>query len=474
MKKVNCEKVFFYFNELSRIPRGSGNTSAVSDYCARFARERGLEVIRDEYGNVIIKKDASLGYENAPVTILQGHLDMVCIAEEGREADFEKEPISVITDGGFLTADGTTLGADNGIAVAMILTILDSSDLPHPPLEAVLTTDEEVGLIGASNLDVSALRGRRLINMDSEEEGVITVSCAGGLRALARLSLTRGSFDGDCVKISVTGLRGGHSGIDINRGRANANKLIAAILKALSEKYDIRLADISGGLRDNAIPAQASAIVSIKGGDIHSVIEEETERIKERYADTEDGVRIELEAAEPCETFDKHSTDAAVSLIYESPDGVTAMSKDITGPVQTSLNLGTVRVCDGALEAAYSLRSSVNSEKAELCGRLFRIAEKYGGSVSTSGEYGAWEYRSVSPLRELATEVFADMYGKEPETAAIHAGLECGIFADKIEGLDAISIGPEILDVHTPDERLDIASAKRVYAYILEILKRTK
>ncbi len=465
-------KVFEFFNEISAIPRGSGNTDAVSDYCVKFAQERGLEVIRDSLGNVIIKKAASAGYERSEAVILQGHLDMVCIAEEGLNVDFEKEPVRLFTDGDWIRARGTTLGADDGIAVAMILAILDSDDTPHPPIEAVFTVDEEVGLTGAANLDVSRLSGSRMINIDSEEEGIITVSCAGGIRAEAHIDGLRETFDGEFIKITAGGMKGGHSGMEIDKGRANADRVLATAISEIEKRTDTRLASFNGGLRDNAIPSVAETVIAV--GDLSAVsdtLNTVSDRLGKEYGEN---IRFKIDSAAHEPVFDNRSTENIISAVLESPDGVQVMSADIEGLVETSLNLGIVKTTGDTVELVFMIRSSVETGKRELMDKLMSVIKKYGGEVALSGDYTAWEYRKYSPLRDIAVEAYKTVYGAEPQVAAIHAGLECGIFAGKIADFDAVSIGPDIIGAHTPDEKLGISSTKRVYEYVLEILKRLK
>lgn len=463
--------VLKYFEELSAIPHGSGNTDAASAYCVRFAEERGLEHYRDKEGNVIIKKPAAEGYETAPAVILQGHLDMVCLAEEGLKVDFENEPIRLFYDGDWIGAHGTTLGADDGIAIAMILAILNSDDISHPPLEAVFTVDEEVGMTGALSLDASLVNGKRMINIDSEEEGIITVACAGGVRISAKIPVSRKNVDGEFIKITAGGMPGGHSGMEIDKGIANADKVMAEVLDKIKAETDFRMVSFNGGLRDNAIPSRAEGIAAV--GDISvvsDILKSEQERLRARYGGE---ISLIYEPADCAPALDERFADNVLHLILESPDGVQAMSADIDGMVQTSLNLGIVKTEEEYVRLEYLIRSSVEAEKEALADRVSALIEKYGGSSERGGDYSAWEYRRNSPLREAAVETYREMYGSEPQTAAIHAGLECGIFAGKIEGFDAISIGPDMRDVHTPKERLNVSSARRVYEYVLEILKRS-
>ena len=471
LKNLEPQKVFYYFEELSKIPHGSGNTKAISDYCVSFAKERGLWVYQDELDNVVIKKSAYSGYENAPVTVLQGHIDMVCIADDGYEIDFKKEPIKLMTDGEWVWAKKTTLGGDDGIAVAMALAILDSDDIPHPALEVILTSDEEVGMEGAIGLDASVVSGRRVINIDSEAEGVITVSCAGGIRISGAIPLTKEKCGLKGFNITAGGLLGGHSGVEINEGRINANKALAMLLLEISKRGELLVSDFGGGVRDNAIPANAFAKIYADESCVNDSIALVLQKLGTEYKETDPDLKISCEPCEICSVFKE--TDRILKTLNESPDGVISMSKSIDGLVQTSLNMGIVRTNDNGFEVCFMIRSSVNEEKAVLGDKVVKIIEENGGMATLSGEYSAWEYRENSPLRKLAGEVFLDMYGREPVYEAIHAGLECGILGGKLDNMDAISIGPDLLDIHTPKERMNVKSVERVYKYVLEILKRS-
>ena len=469
--------VFHYFEELCAIPRGSGHTKAVSDWCAAFARARGLEYHQDALNNIIIIKEAAPGYEGAEPVILQGHLDMVCEKEPGCPKDMEREGLDLQVEGDWVSARGTTLGGDDGIAVAMCLALLDARDLPHPRLEAVLTVDEEVGMLGAAALDVSPLRGKTLINLDSEAEGVFTVSCAGGNRTACRLPVERESFGGARLTVTVGGLAGGHSGAEIHRGRANANCLLGRCLRAADRVCDLRLIGAEGGGKDNAIPAESRARIAVS----------DPEAVRKALAALEEDLRREYRAAEPGlflqveegpedgpRPMDRTSTRRAVCMLACLPNGVQAMSGDLPGLVQTSLNLGILETGEGELRAAFSVRSSLGSQKEALKDRLACLMEELGGRAEYSGDYPAWEYREESPLRERMAEVFREQYGHEPKIEAIHAGLECGLLAAKLPGLDCVSIGPDLPEIHTPRERMSISSVQRVWAFLLEVLRRSR
>ncbi len=465
LENLQPQRVFYYFEQLCAIPHGSGNTKAISDYCMAVAANLGLEAEQDALNNVIIRKPASRGKEhNAPV-ILQGHLDMVCEKEEDMAFDFTKDGLQLQVEGDLLSARGTTLGGDDGIAVAMALAILEDDTLTHPPLEALFTVDEETGMYGAAALDGSRLRGRTLINVDSEEEGVLTVGCAGGLRADIALEMIPTAVFAPCYRITIDGLAGGHSGVEIHKGRHNANKLMAELLATLE---DCMLLSLDGGEKDNVICNSCTAVVSTTA-DVAAAAEEFTRRMR-IPADPDGRVTVAPVTGEVV-GCDSISTAAALTMLCELPNGVQAMSQDVEGLVQTSLNLGTLHLQEDVLRVSFSLRSSLAAEKETLLQRLIAIAGKHGATVTTRGDYPAWEYRKDSPLRDKMVEIFTRLYGKAPQVSIIHAGLECGLLGQKLPGIDAVSIGPDLWDIHSPRERMSIASVERTYNYICEILK---
>ena len=476
LEQLEPRKVFRFFEELCAIPHGSRNCRAVSDWCVNFARERGLEHYQDQAGNVILIQQAAPGYEAEEPIILQGHLDMVCEKEPGCGKDMAKEGLDLCVEDGFVWARGTTLGGDDGIAVAMALAILDDPAIPHPRLEVVLTTEEEIGMLGAAALDVTPLRGRKLLNLDSEEEGIFTVSCAGGSVAACALPVTRAAFDGAALSVAVRGLTGGHSGTEIHKGRANAGVVLGRVLQAMAEKTELRLVSAAGGFKDNAIPVEASArVVASNEASARQAAEALAADLAREYAVADPGLRVEVTACPAPEMpMDKPSTDKALCMLTCLPNGVQAMSMDIPGLVQTSLNLGILTTEADTLTATFCVRSSVGSQKTMLHRRFRSLMEQLGGTVTITGDYPAWEYRSDSPLRDLMTEVFWEQYGSAPQIEAIHAGVECGILSGKLPGLDCVSIGPNLLDIHTPRERMEIASVQRVWRFVLEVLKRSK
>lgn len=468
--------VFRFFEELCAIPHGSTHTKAISDWCVAFAEARGLEHWQDAANNVVIIGKATPGYENAETIILQGHLDMVCEKAADCEKDMTREGLDLTIDGDYVYAKGTTLGGDDGIAVAMALAILDDASIPHPRIEAVFTTDEEIGMVGAEAMDMSPLKGRKLLNIDSEVEGILTVSCAGGNMSLCTLPVSRAAFAGTALSVTVDGLRGGHSGVEIDKGRANASVLCGRVLWEIGRKTDMRLVSVAGGLKDNAIPAAATAQVVVADEQAARAAASDLEKaLQNEFRVTDSAVRVTVQAAKNTETpMDEDSTARAVCVLTCMPNGIQTMSADIAGLVQTSLNLGVLNTRSDCLQASFCVRSSVATEKEMLKNRLVCLMEQLGGTVAFAGDYPAWEYKADSALRELMTAVFREQYGRDPKIEAIHAGLECGLFSGKLSGLDCVSIGPDMHDIHTPRERLSIASTQRVWKYVLEVLKRSK
>lgn len=453
-----------FFETLCAIPHGSRDTKAISDYCVRFAQERGLSWQQDASNNVIIRKPASPGYEDHPTVILQGHLDMVCEKDADCDIDFSKDGLRLRHDDTYIFADGTTLGGDDGIAVAYALAVLDSDTLKHPPLEAVFTVDEEIGMLGAAALDMSGLQGRVLLNIDSEDEGILTVSCAGGATSCLTVPVKRVPVQGNAWRVGVRGLTGGHSGVEINKGRANANRVLAAALQGLP----VTLCSIAGGSKDNAIPRASEAVVVSEADDFAALFA--ANAAKAALPETEQHAEFYCEPAEAGEMLAE--SEAVLGLLNAVPNGVQAMSGDIPGLVQTSLNLGILTTDADAVRLTFSVRSSVNREKFGLIDQLKALAARFGGSYSETGEYPAWEYQKDSRLREVMVEVFEAQYGRKPVVEAIHAGLECGIFSDRLPGLDAVSFGPQMHDIHTSRERLDIASTARTWDYLVAVLER--
>ena len=476
LEHLEPKSVFKFFEEMCAIPHGSSNTKQVSDWLVSFAKERGLEYDQDALNNVIIIREATPGYEAAEPVILQGHMDMVCEKAPDCTKDMETEGLDLAVEGDTVYAVGTTLGGDDGIAVAMALALLDAEDIPHPRIEAVFTVDEEIGMLGAADMDVSMLRGRRMLNLDSEAEGVFTVSCAGGNETKSNLPLSREPYEGVAVTITVGGLAGGHSGVEIDKGLGNSNLLMGRVLCAAAAKAELRLVAVNGGLKDNAIPRETVAtLVTREPETVLAVCRDLDAAFKNEYCVTDPGVFV---AAEEGKTdsmpMDQDSTRRVICFLTCVPGGIQAMSADIPGLVQTSLNLGILKTEEHRLVGANCVRSSVDSQKQMLVDRLTCLTELLGGTVEVHGDYAGWQYQQESPLRDLLTEVFVEQYGYEPKIEAIHAGVECGIFAGKLPGLDCVSLGPDLTEIHTCREKMHIASVQRLWALVLETLKRMK
>ena len=475
LENLEPKSVFGFFEQMSAIPHGSGNTKAVSDWMVSFAKERGLEYYQDELNNIIIIKEATPGYESADALIIQGHMDMVCEKAPDCQKDMAVEGLDLAIDGDMVYAKGTTLGGDDGIAVAMGLALLDADDIEHPRLELVVTVDEETGMYGAIGLDVTPLKGHRLLNIDSEDEGVFTVSCAGGNISRCHLPLVRAPFEGEALTITVDGLQGGHSGIEINKGRGNANMVMGRVLSAVFKKTDMRLIAVNGGQKDNAITCSCVASVLVTDVEaVRAVCSEMEEELKAEYIVTDPAVRVTVTAGEKALAMDETTTARAVCMLTCLPSGVQVMSADIEGLVQTSLNLGILTTDENEMLASFCVRSSMESQKAMMVDRLENLMKQLGGTVDVMGSYPGWAYQQESPLRDLLVEVYTEQYGKAPKVEAIHAGVECGMFVGKRPDLDCVSIGPDLRNVHTPRERMYIGSVQRTWKMLLEVLKRMK
>jgi len=476
LKELEPKEVFHYFEEICNIPHGSGNIEKISDYLVNFAKERNLFYIQDELKNVIIIKEASCGYEDAEPVIIQGHMDMVAVKTPECTIDMEKEPLELAIDGDYVYAKGTSLGGDDGIAVAYALALLDSTEIAHPRLEVVLTVDEETGMEGARGIDLSMLKGHKLLNLDSEEEGIFLTSCAGGARVKCELPLCWEEAEGTLYEVSIGGLLGGHSGSEIHKERGNSNSLFGRLLIESEEGTECRLVQIEGGLADNAIPRETKATILVleKEDVFEKNLRSFEGRVKKELESKDPGflVRIERKERVKREVFSKESTRKAAALLFSLPNGVQAMSMDVDGLVETSLNMGIVETKKEAFSIEFSVRSSVGSAKEMLIQKLTVITGLCGGVCFVSGSYPGWAYRKNSPLRDTMIRVYREMYGREPEIQAIHAGLECGLLAEKIPDLDCVSLGPDMKDIHTTEEKLSISSVKRVWEYCIEVLKQ--
>ncbi len=481
LEGLKPERVFYYFEEISNIPRCSGQEEKISNYLAGLGRKLGLETIQDEALNVIIKKPATPGYENSPTVILQGHMDMVCEKEEACNHDFSKDPLKLKVEGDFITADGTTLGADNGIAVAMCLALLEAKDVPHPPLEVLLTTDEEVGMGGAKGLNPNNLTGKILINIDSEEEGTALVSCAGGEDNLVTIPIQwqKGKAT-EAYYIKTAGLLGGHSGMEIDKGRGNANRIIARVLSYAKDKCNIELAHIEGGSKANAIPRNGSALVLVNKEEEDAflkAVDNIKEAIQKELAASEPAFSLVVEKAEEKveKVFTEDSFNRVMAALMLIPTGVQSMSMEMDELVESSCNMAIVNTEADQVTIRVSLRSSKESLKKFIAQQIETVAKLVKGAYKRNSSYPAWEYKEDSYIRGVFKKVYKEQFGKELEIKAIHAGLECGIFDEKFNGnLDMISFGPNMYGVHTPQEKLSISSVERTYQFLLAVLKEIK
>lgn len=469
---IHPENVFRFFEEISNVPRGSGNTEKMTEYLANFSYERNLDGGADDAGNVVIYKEGSAGYEGAAPVILQAHTDMVCAKKAESNHNFVNDPIELVLEGDVLRANGTTLGADDGIGVAMILAILDDPTLAHPPLECVFTVDEEIGMIGADSFDDSVLEGKRLINLDSEKEGTLVAGCAGGVRVDSDLPIGRAVIRGMPVMVEISGLRGGHSGAEIHKSRLNALKLIARYFRELEKEAAFSLCDISGGEKDNVIPVAARSHFVIEEDDLATVrtfTVKFEEKMRAEYAGEDDAVRVILESGHPhkISVMDPESQDRVIHFLLLLPCGV-AVLRD--GQVISSSNLGIARTGNGHFVTTSLVRSAIVSQRDALADKIAALTEYMKGNALYKEEYLPWAYTEKSELRRIMQAVAKEIFGKEMKVEISHGGLECGMFASRIKGLDAVSMGPDMEDVHTANERVSVSSVARTYDYLLKVL----
>lgn len=484
LSSLEPHKVFEYFEEICSIPHGSSNTKKISDYLVTFAMEHDLRYIKDQSNNVIIFKDGTPGYEASAPVMLQGHMDMVCEKDKDCNIDFERDGLELVLKDGIISANGTTLGGDDGIAVAYALAILDSSDIPHPPLEAVFTVDEEIGMLGAAAIDCSPLKSKIMLNLDSEDEGYLLVSCAGGVTAASHIPVSFiPAADKTLISINISGLLGGHSGVEIDKNRANANILFGRILYTLNKKLSFNLVSIEGGLKDNAIVKTAVAVIAVNESDIQTVkdcVSHMEDLFKHEYVVSDPDIKVAAEITDSSseaaanDMMDNISTNRVIAALVNMPYGIQGMSSNIEGLVESSLNLGILKTTDTEVVLSYCVRSSIASRKQEMLDKITSLTKLLSGYVTLTGDYPAWEYRQDSPLRDLMKDIFTEQYGRKPVIQALHAGVECGLFAGKIPDLDCVSFGPDMKDIHTTNESMDVESVKRTWEYTLEILKRLK
>lgn len=476
LQKLDYKNIFYYFEEISKIPRGSGDNQRISDYLVAFAKEQGLNYIQDELLNVIITKEASQGYENCPAVIIQGHMDMVCEKTPTSTHDFSKDGLELIVEGDWLHANNTTLGGDDGIAVAYALALLSDKELKSPKLEVVITTDEETGMYGAKGLDTSVFTGKYLINVDSENDDSVLTSCAGGLTGTTTLPITRTPVMGVKVNVELTGLRGGHSGVEIGNNRSNANKLLGRFLFDLRDALDFDLITMAGGSKDNVITRSSNADIVISEGELETLkaeIERLTAVYQKEFMASEPDLRVVVTVGEEgsYEVLGKGSFEKMLFILIQAPYGVQAMSASIPGLVETSLNLGIFKVEDDFVTYCFSIRSSISSAKHAISDKLKYLSEFLGADYVVRGEYPAWEYRADSKLRDLYSSTYTELVGSEIKIEAIHAGLECGLFYERLSDVDIISVGPNMSGIHTAQEKLSISSSVRVYQIIERVLK---
>lgn len=477
----NCEpkRVFHYFEEICKIPHGSGNTRQISDYLVQFAKNHDLKYIQDEMNNVVIYKPGTAGYENAPTVIVQGHMDMVCEKRPDVDHDFIKDGLNLSVEGDYVSANGTTLGGDDGIAVAYGLALLESDTIAHPPLEVFITVDEEIGLLGAVGFDCSVLKGRRFINLDSEAEGSLWISCAGGLSGISHIPVTRLEAKGEKLTVKISGLMGGHSGAEIDKNRANANSLLGKFLHGLDAKAGYELISVQGGQKDNAITRESIAELLTVKENVEAVKEYAASMQtawREEYTGTDEGITVTVteEGEQDAKVLHPTSKEKVVFFLVNVPYGVQKMSGTIKGLVETSTNIGILKTSENEVLGSSSIRSSVETARDALSDKIEYLTEFLGGEYERQGVYPAWEYRKDSPLRDKMVEVYEEMYGQKPNVVAIHAGLECGLFYKKMEGLDCVSLGPDMKDIHTSEEVLSISSTERVWKYLVKVMGALK
>lgn len=479
LEKVEPEKVFRFFEELSRIPHGTFDTRRISDYCVAFAKERGLEVIQDKVGNVIIKKPGTPGYEDSKPVILQGHLDMVCEKKPGSAHDFTKDALELYVEDGFVKAKDTTLGGDDCIAVAMVMAVLDSSDIAHPPIEALFTIDEEVGMTGAKAVDWTLLKGRMLINIDSEEEGILTTGCAGGIQYETRIPIHREKKSGSLITIKIHGLKGGHSGAEIHKQRGNAHKMMGRLLYRITKEMPADLVEINGGTKDNVIAMESMAEILVpefQAEKAIGMIREMTGIWNEEFLNDEPDLAVDMKVSHDStvDVCDQYSTDRIVAYLEICPDGLQGFNRSLKGVVESSLNIGIVETASDYIRTVHLIRSSVESRKTQLFEQVEQCVKALGGTGTITSEYPAWQFNPDSRLRRIMEDTYEELYGVKPAISTMHAGLECGLFVGQQPDLDCVSVGPNIPDVHSFRERLDIESTGRTWEYLKKILENCR
>lgn len=477
LENLEPSKVFYYFEEISKIPHISHHEKALSDYCVSFAEKHNLSYEQDDMGNVLIFAPATSGYENAETIMIQGHLDMVGAKKADCTLDLKKDGLELYIDGDFVRAKGTTLGGDDGIAIAYALALLDSDDIPHPPLEVLFTVCEEVGLFGATAVDLSSCKGRKMINLDCETEGSLIAGCAGGRRAVGDIPLQRSMKTGIYVKASISGLYGGHSGGDIQKGRGNAIILLGRFLLMLHEKFTYGLIDLAGGEKENVIPSEchANLIIHPRNVDDLLLMASEFNKVLEAEFGTTDPngkliLDYDTEEEETELILTTYSLDKVLTILNLMPNGIYSMSADLPELVETSCNMGVANIENENFHFRISIRSSLISGKEMLASRIKHLTHMVDGDLVFQGDYPAWPFEKNSPFRETCIDVYKKIFDKEPTMEIVHGGLECGILSAKIPGLDCISFGPDIFDVHSVNERMSISSVQRMWEYLKAVV----
>lgn len=479
IKDLQPSGIWNYFYDITQIPRPSKKEEKIIAYLVDFAKEHNLDYKKDKAGNVLITKPATAGKENIPTIILQSHVDMVCEKNSDVEHDFDTQPIETIIDGDWVKANGTTLGADNGIGVAAQLAVLAADNISHGKIEALFTVDEETGLTGANSLQKDFLTGDILMNLDTEEEGEIYIGCAGGkgTKAYFNYKPKDAPKKYHWLKVSVKGLRGGHSGSDIDRGLGNANKILVRFLHSIArKKYGMVLSEIGGGNLHNAIAREAYAIIGVKEKykeDMRVKLNMFLANVQNEYKHTESNLNMELESVQiPSKVINKSTTEKLILALMACPHGVMGMSHDIEGLVETSTNLASIKMLsDHQIEVGTSQRSSIESKKEYIVGAVSSVFELAGAKIINNEGYPGWQPNQDSVILQVAKKEYNDLYGKEPKVKAIHAGLECGLFLEKYPNLDMISIGPDVTDVHSPDEKMKISSVEKFWNYLVKLLE---
>jgi len=471
------EKVWYYFEEITKYPRPSKKEEVIAGFIKGWAKDKGFEIQEDAIGNFVVRKPATPGMEDRKAICIQGHIDMVCEKNADVEFDFDNDSIQPYIDGDWVKAKGTTLGADNGVGVAMGMALLDSEDIPHPALELLCTLDEETGLTGAIQLANDLLKCDILINLDSEEDGTFTIGCAGGMNTLGVYTYAADSVPADntAYKISIIGLRGGHSGINIHEGRGNAAKFMARLLFNIQDVYNVRLSDFNSGSKHNAIPREAFATVLVPNGhtaEFEQAIKDFDATIKAEFATVEPGAQVSTQTVDaPARVLTADSQKTIINSFNATLHGVYRMSPDIQGLVQTSTNFAIVETKENTIEVLTSQRSSMESEKIDIAGKVKSAMELGGAEVISGSGYPAWQPNIHSPILEEAKHIYTRMYNAEPEILIIHAGLECGLIGEKYPGMDMLSFGPTLEDVHSPQEKVSISSTKKTWEFLVEVVK---